>query len=75
MKTKVNAWMFFEMLQKREIRIGVRFFENMFEIAAGLVSVNEKSKMEGLRHGDSFFFLGLSSYHDSKRRDFMNSIR
>ena len=56
MKTKVNAWMFFEMLQKREIRIGIRFFEDMFEIAAGLVSVNEKSKMEGLRHGDSFSF-------------------
>jgi hypothetical protein len=27
----------------------------VLEIAAGLVRVNEKSEMEFLRHGDSFF--------------------
>ena len=56
-KTEPNGGMFFEMLQKGEIGIVVRFFQNVLEIAAGLVSVNEKSKMEGLRDGHSFFSL------------------
>ena len=32
-------------------------FEDMLEIAAGLVRVDEQSEMEILRHGDSFFSL------------------
>jgi hypothetical protein len=57
MKTEANVAMFFQPLEKGEIGIVVRFFKNVLEIAAGLVSVNEKSKMESLRHGCSFFSL------------------
>ena len=55
MKAEMNAGMFFEMLEKREVGIVMRFFENVFEIATGLVGMNEKSKMESLRPGHSFF--------------------
>ncbi len=57
MKTEPNVGMFFQVLEKGQIGIVVRFFENVLEIAAGLVSMNEKSKMESLRHGQSFFSL------------------
>jgi hypothetical protein len=57
MKTEANVGMFFEVLQKGEIGIGVRLFQNVFEIAAGLVSMKEKGKMERLRVGHSFFSL------------------
>src|SRR2546429_7426917 len=60
MKTEANVGMFFQALEKGEIGIVVRFFKNVLEIAAGLVSVNEKSKMESLRHGCSFFSLPRS---------------
>ena len=55
MQANVNPGVFFEVLQKRQIGILVRLLENVFEIAAGLVSVNEKGKMESLRHGNVFF--------------------
>src|SRR5215472_12328548 len=41
MKTEANVGMFSQVLQKGEIGIVVRFLQNVFEIAAGLVSVNE----------------------------------
>ena len=43
----------------------------MLEIAAGLMGVNEQSKMETLGHGDSFFLPD----HDNKPGEFMNSSR
>ena len=55
MKTQMNIGMPFEMLQERKIGIDVGFFEHVLEVSARLVRVNEKSKMEGLRHGNSFF--------------------
>ena len=57
MKTKADAGMLFEVFEERAIGIGVGFFEDVLEIAAGLMSVNEQGEMERLRHGDSFFSL------------------
>jgi hypothetical protein len=54
MKTEANLGMFFQALEKGEIGIVVRFLKDVLEIAARLVSVNEKSKMESLRHGRVF---------------------
>ncbi len=45
------------MLDEGKIRSVVSPFKDMLEIAAGLVGVNEKSEMEFLRHGNSFFSL------------------
>jgi len=59
METDMHVGMFFELLQEREIGIIVGFLENVLEIAAGLVRVDEQSKMESLRHGDSFSFYFL----------------
>jgi hypothetical protein len=56
-ETEVNARMCFEMLDKGKIRRVVGLFENMLEIAAGLVRVNEQGEVEFLGHGDSFFSL------------------
>ncbi len=56
-KTEANVGMFFQVPQKGEIGIVVRFFQNVFEIAAGLVSMNEEGKVERLRVGHSFFSL------------------
>ena len=56
-KTEANVGMFFQVPQKGEIGIVVRFFQNVFEIAAGLVSMNEKGKVERSRVGHSFFSL------------------
>jgi len=44
-------------LDKGEIRSVVSLFEDVLEIAAGLMGVNEKSEMEFRGHGDSFFSL------------------
>ena len=57
MKAEMNAGMLFEMLEKGKVGVVVRFFENVIEIAAGLVCVDQKNKMESLRHGYSFFSL------------------
>jgi hypothetical protein len=56
-EAEVNAWMRFEVLDEGKIRCVVGLFENMLEIAAGLVRVNEQGEMEFLGHGDSFFSL------------------
>jgi hypothetical protein len=57
MKAEADTGVFFEMLEKGKITIVVSFFENVLEIAAGLMRVNQQGEMEGLRHGDSFFSL------------------
>ena len=54
MEAETTAGMFFEMLDKGKIGIVVGLFEDMAEITAGLVSVNEQGEMEFLRHGDDF---------------------
>jgi hypothetical protein len=46
----VNVGMLFEEFHERQIGFLVARFENTVEIAAGLVSVNEESEMELLRH-------------------------
>jgi hypothetical protein len=43
------------MLEKGEIASVKGFFEDVLEVSAGLVRVDEQGKMEGLRHGDSIF--------------------
>jgi hypothetical protein len=53
-EAETTAGMFFEMLDKGKIGIVVGLFEDMAEITAGLVSVNEQGEMEFLRHGDDF---------------------
>jgi hypothetical protein len=55
MEAETNSRMFLEVLNERKIGGVVGLFENMLEIAAGLVRVNEQSEMEFLRHGGSFF--------------------
>lgn len=55
MKADANAGIFFQMLEKRKIAIGVSSCEDMVKIPAGLVRMNKQRKMERLRHGDSFF--------------------
>jgi len=54
-KTEMNAGMFFELFHEREIASVVGFLEDMLEIAARLMSMNQQGKMETLGHGDSFF--------------------
>ncbi len=56
-QAEVNFWVRFEALDEGEIRCLVGLFEDMLEIAAGLVCVNEQGEMEFLGHGDSFFSL------------------
>jgi len=53
-KAEVNFRVRFEVLDEREIACVVGLFENMLEVAAGLVCVNEQGEMEFLGHGDSF---------------------
>jgi hypothetical protein len=53
----MDAGVLFEMFDEGEIGRVVRFFENMLEIAAGLVGVDEQGEMEILGHGDCFFSL------------------
>ena len=59
MKAEMNAGMFFEMLEKGKVGIVVRLFQNVLEVPARLVSVNEKSKMEGSRHGCGFLLANM----------------
>src|SRR5260370_36004834 len=62
--------MLFEVLDEGKIACGVGLLENMVEIAAGLVRVNEQREMKFLRHGGSF-----SHLHDNPTCKFMNSNR
>jgi hypothetical protein len=41
----------------------VGLLEDVLEIAAGLMGVNEQREMEILRHGDSFFSLTMITSH------------
>lgn len=50
MQADMNARMFFEMFEEREVAIDVRSFENVLEIAAGLMGVNEQGEVKGLGH-------------------------
>jgi hypothetical protein len=43
-----NARMFFQQVQKREIGVGVALLKNMFEIAGGLMGVNDENEVERL---------------------------
>jgi hypothetical protein len=54
-KAEVNFWVRFQMLDEGKIRCVVGLFENMLEIATGLVRVNEQGEMEFLGHGGQFF--------------------
>jgi hypothetical protein len=42
MEAEMNAGIFLEMLEEREVASVKGFFEDVLEIAAGLVSVNEQ---------------------------------
>src|SRR5260370_31622856 len=56
-QAETNSGMLFEVLKEGKVAGGVSLFEDMLEIAARLVRVNEQSEMEFLRHGSSFFSL------------------
>jgi hypothetical protein len=58
-ETETNSRVFLEVLNKWKVGGVVGFFEDMLEITAGLVRVNEQGEMEFLRHGDSFFSLNI----------------
>ena len=53
-EAEVNFWVLFEVLDKGKIAAVVGFFEDVLEIAAGLMRVNEQHEMEFRGHGDSF---------------------
>jgi hypothetical protein len=65
----MNTGMFFEFFDEWEIRGVIGFLEDVLEIAAGLMRMNEQSEMETPGHRDSFFL----SDHDNKPCEFMNS--
>jgi hypothetical protein len=46
--------MFLEEFDEGEIRVLVGLFEDMAEIAARLVSVNQKDELKAISHGDNF---------------------
>jgi len=54
-KAELNTGMFFELFDERKIACVVGFLEDMFEIAAGLMGMDQQGEMETLGHGDSFF--------------------
>jgi hypothetical protein len=54
-KTEMNAGMFFQLFDEGEIASEVGFLEDMLEIAARLMGMDQESEMETLGHGDSFF--------------------
>ncbi len=54
-EAEANFWMPFEVLNEGNVAGVVGFFEDMLEIATGLVRVNEQSEMKFPGHGDSFF--------------------
>src|SRR5260370_36026267 len=56
-QAETNSGMLFEVLKEGKVAGGVSLFEDMLEIAAGLLRVNEQSEMELLRHGGSFCYL------------------
>jgi hypothetical protein len=51
----VNARMFFQQFNERQVGIRVRFFKHMFEIPARLVRVDQENEMERLGHGEGRF--------------------
>jgi hypothetical protein len=48
MNGSANGGMLFQKVQKCEIGVGVAFLKNMFEIARGLVGMNDESEVERL---------------------------
>ena len=55
LRIEMNAGMFFQLFDEREIAREVGFLEDMLEIAARLMGMDQESEMETLGHGDSFF--------------------
>jgi len=49
----VDAGMFFEQFNEREIRVLVGFFEHVAEIAAGLMGMNQEDEMKSIGHRDN----------------------
>jgi hypothetical protein len=54
MQAHMDARMLFEEVDKRKIGVFVGFFEDVTEIAAWLMGVNEQNEMKALGHGGSF---------------------
>jgi hypothetical protein len=57
-KTDVDAGMFFEQLHEGQVAAGIGLLENVLEIAARLMRVNQQNQVELWRHGE-----GLISCH------------
>jgi hypothetical protein len=57
MQAETHSRMPFDMFNEGKVGSGVGLFEDMLEIAARLMGVDEKREMKFLRHGDSFFSL------------------
>jgi hypothetical protein len=51
----VDGGMLFESFEEGQIAAEIGLFEDVAEIAAGLVGVNEENEVELGRHGDEFF--------------------
>jgi len=62
-KAEMNAGMSFKLFDEREIGSVVGLLEDVLEIAAGLMGVNEQREMEILRHENSFFSLTMITSH------------
>jgi hypothetical protein len=60
----VDAGMFFEQFNEREIRVLVGLFEHVAEIAAGLMGMNQEDEMKAIGHRDNFALKHHNVSHD-----------
>ena len=60
----VDAGMFFEQFDEREIRVLVGLFEHVAEIAAGLMGMNQEDEMKAIGHRDNLALKHHNVSHD-----------
>jgi hypothetical protein len=68
MKAHVDARMFLEEFDERQIGVFEGLFEHVAEIATWLVGMNQEDKMKALWHGDNF-----APKHHTVRRNISDS--
>jgi hypothetical protein len=68
MQAQVDARMFLEEFDERQIGVFEGLFEHVAEIAAWLVGMNQEDEMEALWHGDNF-----APKHHTVRRNISDS--
>jgi hypothetical protein len=63
-ETQVDARMFLEQFDEKEIRVLVGLFEHVAEIAAGLMGMNQEDEMKAIGHKDNFALKHHNVSHD-----------